>query len=222
VDRRAIEELKIPGIVLMENAAINAAATIRDLVVRQLKRPPRQTKVAIVCGGGNNGGDGYAIARHLHNRGIAVTIAAGKDPAELRGDAAINHAIGAAMGLSIQPATDKGQIEQAAVDWRDADVVVDALLGTGFTGEVRQPQAMLIDQINGADAPTIVAVDTPSGLDCQSGEAASHAVRADLTITFVAEKTGFDVTGVEAYTGRVVVADIGVPPELIGRVQSPG
>ncbi|MFA9480419.1 NAD(P)H-hydrate epimerase [Phycisphaerales bacterium AB-hyl4] len=212
LDRLAIESLGIPGIVLMENAAAGAAAELRA-------RLGRRAKAAILCGGGNNAGDGYAMARHLHNHGHGVTLYALKDPAKLTGDAATNHAICQRMGLPIEQLADAGAIEAAADRWAEADAVVDALLGTGFAGEVREPQATAIRLLNAMSGPTVLAVDVPSGLDCQTGEAAEACVRADVTATFVARKTGFDVAEARRWLGEVVVVGIGAPPELVERVR---
>lgn len=200
VDRLAIEELGIPGIVLMENAARNAAAEALTMM-------PAGGRATILCGGGNNGGDGYAMARLLHNAGRQVTIFAARDPASLTGDAAINAAIARQMGL----------IFTDTPDLHDADILIDALLGTGFGGEVRQPLAGLIEAINAAGRP-VLAVDVPSGLDCDTGKPAAATVRADVTVTFVAEKVGFAAPTAGPYLGRVVVADIGAPASLIDRV----
>lgn len=219
VDRRAVEELGIPGLILMENAAINATALVRDFLVKRRGTGEETARIAIVCGGGNNGGDGYAIARHLHNRGVHVELFAAKDPAQLKGDAAVNHDIVTKMGLPLTVLRENTDIDAAAAQWAKADVVIDAMLGTGFSGEVRQPVATIIDRINELDGPGVVAIDTPSGLDCQTGAAAAATVRADLTITFVARKTGFDEARAEQYTGRVGVADIGAPAALVEQVQ---
>jgi NAD(P)H-hydrate epimerase len=219
VDRRAIEQLGIPGLVLMENAAINAAAILRHLLKGRAGQGGERPRVAIICGGGNNGGDGYAIARHLHNGGLSVELFAAKAPDQLKGDAATNHAICANMRLAITRVDEPGLVDAAAWAWAKADLIVDAMLGTGFSGEVRQPLASIIQRVNALDGPLVVAIDTPSGLDCQSGAPASATVEAGHTITFVAQKVGFTAAGAERYTGQVHVADIGAPPELIEAVQ---
>jgi len=218
VDRRAVEELGIPGIVLMENAAVNAAALIRDTIQRRLGRSRAQATVAIVCGGGNNGGDGYAIARHLHNRGLSVQLFPAKAIESLQGDAAINASICANMDLSLTRVDDTALIDDAARAWAHVDLIVDAMLGTGFAGEVRDPLASIINTLDKLDTP-IVAIDTPSGLDCQTGEPASTTIHARETITFVAHKIGFTNNAAQSHTGAIHVADIGVPPEVIDRVR---
>jgi NAD(P)H-hydrate epimerase len=218
VDRRAIEQLGIPGVVLMENAAINAAALIRDSLLRQTRRRACDLTVAIVCGGGNNGGDGYAVARHLHNRGFNVRLYPAKAIEALKGDAATNAHICQQMNLSITALDEAGALDTAAAAWQQADVLVDALLGTGFTGEVREPIGSIIQRINALDNKRIVAIDAPSGLDCETGDAASSTIMASETITFVANKRGFNEPAAKRYTGQVHVADIGVPPGLIQSV----
>ena len=210
VDRRAIEEYGIPGIVLMENAAKNAATIILDVV-----KPTGA--VAIVCGRGNNGGDGFAIARHLSNAGLAVELFPGCDPGLLTGDAATNHHIAWKMGLTGHRFDTPDSIDAARRILERAEVLVDALLGTGFSGEVRSPLDRAIAAINAArdGGAIVVAVDLPSGLDADTGRPSNAAVRADLTVTFVARKAGFDAPGAADYTGRVYVADIGAPAALI-------
>ncbi|MEX0745612.1 MAG: NAD(P)H-hydrate epimerase [Phycisphaeraceae bacterium] len=216
VDRLAIEQLGIPGLVLMENAALGATQAL----LSRLKPARGRARVAVLCGGGNNGGDGYAMARHLHNAGLAVTVYALKDPAKLTGDAATNHTICQRMGLAIELVLDASAIEATARQWGEAAAVVDALLGTGFAGEVREPMATAIRQVKDLTGPLVLAVDVPSGLDCQTGEVAGATVRADVTVTFVARKTGFDAAGAAAWLGEVVVVGIGVPPELIEQVRA--
>jgi len=217
-DRLASEELHIPGIVLMENAGINATAALLNHLDAQRDLPPQQLRVAVICGGGNNGGDGYVIARHLHNWGATVELFTAVDPDKLSGDAATNHAICVAMGLPPTLVTDKRAATDAARRWGACDALVDALLGTGFRGRVREPMDAVIDAINAVQGPVKLAVDCPSGLDADTGEPSNATVRADLTVTFVSRKRGFDAAGAEAYTGRVVVAEIGTPPGLVERV----
>jgi hydroxyethylthiazole kinase-like uncharacterized protein yjeF len=225
VDRQAVTELGIPSIVLMENAARNCSAVVVDLLRERGKPgaegPPR---ALILCGGGNNGGDGYAMARHLSIAGIEVTVLAATDPAELKADAAVNCEIVKRLGLPLLIATDAQAVRRHEGSFSDADVIVDALLGTGFSGQVRGPVDEMIERCNAAGraGAAVVSVDVPSGLDCQTGEAAQSAVRATVTVTFVARKTGFASPAAQQYLGRVVVADIGVPPALVRRILAGG
>ncbi len=202
IDRRAIEEYDMPGIMLMENAGRNAAEIIKQRY---------SGKIAIFAGPGNNGGDGFVIARHLHNAGYPVRIVLAVDEAKLKGDALINYKIVRQSTIPIESLTEIDDL----LNW--ADVIVDALLGTGFSGQVRSPLAELIGNINAADRP-IVAVDVPSGLDCQTGQPAETTIKADLTITFVAVKSGMVEPSAADYTGQIITADIGVPKELIDQV----
>jgi NAD(P)H-hydrate epimerase len=197
VDRLAIEAFHIPGIVLMENAA-------RSVVDVALQMAPANGTVVIVCGGGNNGGDGFAVGRHLHNRGLGVRIV--NTASDLKGDALINFRIAEAMGIPI------------GRSWRDGELIIDALFGTGLSRPPYEDAAALIGQMNQAGVP-ILAVDLPSGLDCDTGEPLGACVRATRTVTFVAEKTGFANPASRVYTGEVIVGDIGCPRELIERVR---
>lgn len=211
VDRLAVERYKIMGLVLMENAGRSAAAIISDVY-------GQAGRAFICCGPGNNGGDGYVIARHLHNAGWSVRVMVAGDPSRMTHDAGANYAIVEAMGLKTLVAAD-GESQQTAVrSINTSDVVVDALLGTGSQGEVRSPMAELIDAINAVARRAVVAVDVPSGLDCNTGTPSNATIRADLTITFVAAKTGFVAPTAAPYVGRVEVADIGVPRELLAEI----
>jgi NAD(P)H-hydrate epimerase len=209
IDRRAIEEFHIPGIVLMENAARGAAVVAWEMIGRDPRR-----SVLMFCGPGNNGGDGLAAARHLHNRGVNVEMVPVFDPAKLGGDALTNWQIVDAMKLetiSLDNATVALQSEP--------DLVIDALLGTGATGEPRDRIKFAIDLINSEAKCPVLAIDVPSGLDCDSGQPASHTVRASHTCTFVAWKRGFSNPEAAAYLGVVHVADIGAPRKLVHRIE---
>jgi NAD(P)H-hydrate epimerase len=207
VDRRAIEIYGVPGIVLMENAARGAVEVAWEMLER------RAENVTIVCGGGNNGGDGLAIARHLHNRGVNVQLLLAVDPEKYAGDAAINWRIVRAMGIEV------GGVDQAAelLSPFASSLIIDALFGTGLTEAPRGDSQGVIERMNGSEVP-ILAVDLPSGLDCDSGEPLGACVRATKTVTFVAEKVGFANPESRRYTGDIAVADIGCPRELIDEV----
>lgn len=198
IDRRSIEEFHIPGIVLMENAARGASNVATEMLAGV-----RNPSAVIVCGGGNNGGDGLAIARHLRNAGVAVRIVKCWT-GELRGDAKINLDICVAMKLAI--------VEQTP--FADVDLIVDAMFGTGLSRPIDGPLAQRVADINNARRP-ILAIDIPSGLDCDTGRPLGPCVVATRTVTFVAEKTGFASPESHRYLGRVTVTDIGCPRELI-------
>jgi NAD(P)H-hydrate epimerase len=208
IDRRAIEEFCLPGIVLMENAGRGAAELLHGLAPR--------AAVAIVCGKGNNAGDGFVIARHLENLGHAVRLLLAADPADLRGDAAIAWRVAETAGI---PATRLSAATPA--EWEralaGADWIVDALLGTGVTGAPRGAIATAIEAVNAAarGGARVFAVDVPSGLDCDTGQALGPCVRADVTATFVARKVGFDAPAAAPLIGAVHVVSIGVPRALL-------
>ena len=225
-DRIAIDELGIPGHRLMGQAGRAAFEALRE-------RWPQARRIAVLCGTGNNGGDGYVIARHLHNQGAQVRIYAFKEPDALTGDAAVNAGICQRMGMSIVDVSNNTQPPPDwARHWSGANVIVDALLGTGFSGAVREPMTGAIQSLNALARPgsasrktpavTVLAVDVPSGLDCNSGTVSNVAVRADLTVTFVAAKVGFRHADARHTLGAVAVASIGAPPALIERVKNSG
>jgi NAD(P)H-hydrate epimerase len=207
VDRRAIEEYSLPGVVLMENAGRNAAALLESQGIHG--------PVAIVCGKGNNAGDGFVIARHLENRGHAVDVLLACEPQQLTGDAAINHHV-----LEQAGTPQRTMATALHTEWlqalASADWIVDALLGTGTTGAVREPFVTVIAAINDSGRK-VFAVDLPSGIDCDTGQPLRTCVRATLTGTFVARKLGFDAPGADQRTGPVHVLDIGVPAVLLKR-----
>jgi NAD(P)H-hydrate epimerase len=206
VDRRAIEQYHIPGVVLMENAARAATDAACDMLDDECIG-----EVLILCGGGNNGGDGLAVARHLHNRGADVKIALTIDPARYKGDALINWRIISAMGLPAAPATPDLIRRISPV------LQIDAIFGTGLTEAPRDPFPALVAVVERSHVP-ILAIDIPSGLDCDTGQPFGACIRATRTITFVAEKVGFAAPAAQPYLGQVIVGSIGCPKELITQV----
>ncbi len=208
VDRAAIEEFAIPGIVLMENAARGLAAEALSM----LDGLVADAEVVIVCGSGNNGGDGYALARHLHNAGARPVLVALGEPRSGT-DAAANRAICEHMGLRIKAA-------DALAEHAGCRLIVDALFGTGLDRPVTGEPAEVIDWMNQSGRP-VLAADVPSGIDCNTGKPLGLAVRATATVTFVAMKPGFLEPEGRTYAGRVSVADIGAPAELVARLGRP-
>ncbi len=193
------QSLGILGGILMERAGVEMArATLEHFESLDGRR------VLVVAGGGSNGGDGFVIARELHRAGADVAVFATKD--EYEGDPQTN--LEALRNLSMRFVSADGFEEELG----EADLVVDALLGTGFQGEVREKEAGFIEQIN-ASAAAVVAVDVPSGVDGSTGEVWGAAVRADLTVCAHAAKLGCVVSPGYEYSGEVAVVDIGIPPE---------
>jgi NAD(P)H-hydrate epimerase len=217
LDILAIEHVGIPGIVLMENAARSLAQCIH----RSLLNPTR-SHVLVLCGPGNNGGDGFVAARHLRNAGVRVTVVLAAPPDKSKGDAGLNLGIYRRMEGTLVDASDGETRKRVAALANTADVIVDALLGTGSTGAPRGVIAELIKIANGASRARRVAVDIPSGLNADTGEVSEPCFRADATVTFVAPKVGFSAPKAREVLGQVEVADIGVPRELIpGRKEIP-
>jgi NAD(P)H-hydrate epimerase len=209
VDRVAVEEFGFSGLMLMENAGRGVA----DVLCRLGIGGP----VVICCGKGNNAGDGFVVARHLDLRGHPVRVLLWSRPEELTGDAATNYHILAKTDVPIEVFGNQHDEARLARLLEEAAWIVDGLLGTGSHGEPRPPLDRVIDQLNAASAPKM-AIDLPSGLDCDTGRPASHTIRATETCTFVTAKTGFFAAEAAPYVGRVHVLDIGTPRKIIERI----
>jgi NAD(P)H-hydrate epimerase len=194
LDSWAIEQRGIPGIDLMERAAAGLAMRVTELVP--------DGPIAIVCGHGNNGGDGLAAARLLREQGRAVRALLLAEPDAYRGDALTN--------LRLLPDGLPEPFTPAGLD--GAAAIIDAVLGTGFAGEPREPAAGAIAAINAADAH-VIACDVPSGVDASSGAAPGAAVQADGTVTFNAGKPGLWISPGKHLAGELTVVDIGIPQE---------
>lgn len=207
VDRYAMDVLGVSGLVLMENAGRNAAEAIEAFLGNLTDK-----KIAIVAGSGNNGGDGFVIARHLAMRGacVATFLVAPREKIRSGGDSAVNFSILEKLGYSVRPLADQGRVASLAEQLNPFDVVIDAVGGTGIQGSLRGELPLAVEQINLAGKP-VVAVDIPTGLDCDTGQPNGPTVRAKLTITMHARKKGFDHPASRSYTGEVRVVDIGIP-----------
>jgi len=229
LDEAASQEFLVPSILLMENAARHVADVALELV-EDVDRPG----ALIVCGPGNNGGDGLAAARHLHNAGLHVGLLLAGPASACAGDPGVQLAIVSRMGL--RPAEmdlrdPAASLARACEALPRLDLIVDAVLGTGLQRPVIEPLASLLEAMNrragprsdarraSGDAPSarMLAVDVPSGLDADTGEPLGVAVAADVTVTFVGIKPGFLRLESQAWVGEVVVADIGAPRELVER-----
>jgi NAD(P)H-hydrate epimerase len=219
VDRLAMEQLGIPGLLLMEDAGLGAT-----LALLQRFTPARGARapIQVLCGAGNNGGDGWVVARQLLCRGYAVRVVELAPSERLPADAALQRRLALSCGVPAIALGDLDPLRDLPAGLRAAPLVVDALLGTGFRGEVREPLAsvlLLVREAQEATGVPVVALDLPSGLDADDGSAAAVCIRADLTVTFVAPKTGFATPGARQYTGEVVVVPLGTPPDLTERVR---
>ena len=224
IDRRAVEEFGLPGVVLMENAGRGAAELLARL------NPERQ-RVLVLCGPGNNGGDGFVMVRHLQNHGVEVDVwlfaPSQRSPAgtgrlgfhpQLSPDAAVNHEIWLRSGTYlVNIETDHPRMDPR----RYADQItlgrgwiVDALFGTGLTRPLGPPFDEVVAAVNASCRP-VLAVDIPSGLDCDTGEPLGPTIRAMHTATFVAPKAGFLNPNAQPWLGEVHVIDIGAPKKLV-------
>ena len=212
VDRRAFEEYGMPGVVMMENASRGVAAN----AMRMLSWPNQtdEDRVLILCGGGNNAGDGFATARHLQNAGLKVRIATIHPVDAYEGDAAIMLRICKAMEIPVVDASADVPALLGELSGQ-SDLVIDALAGTGVSEPVRAPLTDAIEWVNTKQDAPVLAVDTPSGLDCDTGEPLGMAVRADTTVTFVGVKKGFLQSDARRFTGDIRIVSIGVPRELV-------
>jgi NAD(P)H-hydrate epimerase len=208
IDRKTIEEIGIPGPVLMENAGIRITGAI-------LKRFPRITEenVVIVAGKGNNGGDGFVVARHLFNLGARPNVLLLASKQELKGDAALNLGIAEKIGVEIAEVKKIEEWKKHRIVLFHASVIVDAIFGTGLLKPAEGLYATAIEDINKAQGFK-VAVDIPSGLSSDTHLLIGPAVKADLTVALAAPKIGHVLPPAEEYVGELVISDISIPPFL--------
>ncbi|UCE17813.1 MAG: NAD(P)H-hydrate dehydratase [Gemmatimonadota bacterium] len=206
IDRVTIEEFGIPGLDLMEAAGQGVVNAIEGTFI-----DISHSRVIIFCGKGNNGGDGFVVSRLLTEKEADVeTYLLGKK-SEISGDAKVNLDRAVNIGLNVKEISSLDNINKPL----EADIVVDAILGTGIQGSVRGFPAEVIDLINKFEG-TVVAVDTPSGLNTDTGAVEGPCVRADVTATMGLPKVGLLLFPGKSYVGKLEVVDIGVPPEVIG------
>ena len=203
VDRLMIEEYGIVLIQMMENAGRNLAEQARRMLDGNLSG----RKIVVLCGAGNNGGGGMAAARHLHNRGANVQVKFVGDPARLKDVPAHQWRILQTMALA----------KNGDPDLAQADLIIDALIGYGLSGDPRRATAEWMVQANGSGRP-ILALDTPSGLDATTGIPGSPCIRARNTLTLALPKTGLLVPSARSFVGDLYLADISVPPQLYRRL----
>jgi len=206
LDRISIEKIGIPGVVLMENAGRSVAELIS-------KKYSSDQKVYIFCGPGNNGGDGFVVARHLFNKGYKVKVFLGCPQEKIKGDAAINLKIDSNMGIEIKEITSLSQLPSSEIE-KSQVILVDAILGTGAKGAPRGIFGEMVNLINRSRGNKI-AVDIPTGVDADTGEVAGEAVRANYTVTFGYPKRGMYLYPGMDYVGQIIVADIGMPFNLL-------
>lgn len=209
LDSRAIKELGIPGVVLMENAGLQVLEIIYKILGN-----PKGKKITIFSGKGNNGGDGFVVARHLINAGAEVKTLLFADVPEVTGDAKINLNILQAMGHKVYSVGNPNSVNIVKLALLYTDLVVDAIYGTGFKGEMPEHVGNIIELINESET-TVVSVDIPSGLEASTGKVRGVCVKASKTVTFGQAKLGLLIQDGPRYTGELIVADISIPDSLV-------
>jgi len=215
LDREAVREYRIPGIVLMENASLGVIRSMETKYGRLWGR-----SVLIFCGKGNNGGDGMASARHLANRGAHVQVVLLGEPESLQEDAAANYAICERMKIRIHPVVSPKDFSSVSRWISKADLILDAILGTGIVPPVRGLVEQAVRRINRSGKP-VISVDLPTGLSADSSEIVGEVVHADLTVTFGLPKISLVQYPSLSNAGEVHVADISLPWELVDQAEIP-
>jgi hydroxyethylthiazole kinase-like uncharacterized protein yjeF len=204
IDKKTIEEFGIPGVVLMERAGLAVASRIKEIFGRK--------RVLVVCGSGNNGGDGFVVARYLYKEGWDVKVFLTSKPEDLKGDALLEYKIAAKSGVPISPVEELLTHHSSLITKHS--IFVDALLGTGLGKNVAGTLSEVIRLVNKLNMP-IVSVDIPSGISSDNGQIMGQAVKADYTITFGLPKRGHLLYPGAEHTGKLFVEDIGFPKELL-------
>lgn len=210
LDKIAIEQYGVPSLVLMENAG----RSVTDEILKRIKKV-KSPKVCIICGLGNNAGDGFVIARHLINAGVRTSIFLIGKAAKLKADAAVNYKI---LKKSKHPITETGDTDLCFIRIiQKSDLIVDAIFGVGLNRDIQDPFRSIIEAINQA-GKKVIAVDVPSGLDGSTGKIYGACIKADVTVTFSIAKKGFFKGEGPKYTGKVIVIDIGIPLVLLKEI----
>ena len=207
-DRRTIEEIGIPSLVLMENAGRQVVAAIEAIHGELLEQ-----QVAVLCGRGNNGGDGFVVARTLLQRGVDVSVFLLGRVADVRGDARINLEILGRLGLTVVEIADSQAWELHFSEVSDCALIVDAIFGTGLNAPVSGLIESVIADVN-ASGITVVSIDLPSGLSADSAEPIGESIEADTTVTLGAPKLPLVLPPGETRAGDIVIADIGIPADV--------
>ncbi len=214
IDRSAIEEFGIPGLVLMENAGLAAASLIHENVPDLLEK-----KVVIVCGKGNNGGDGFVIARHLFIDGVKVEILLLTRRKQLKSDARVNADIASKMGVPIHEVTEKNFQAQNHL-LRHCDIIVDALFGTGLSKPAGGFYEKVIKKVN-ASQKYVIAVDIPSGVDSDSGHLIGPHIKANVTAALALLKRSHLLFPAAESMGEIQILDISIPHEAVEKQDIP-
>jgi ADP-dependent NAD(P)H-hydrate dehydratase / NAD(P)H-hydrate epimerase len=214
-DRQTIDEIGIPSMVLMENAGRQVVAALEaayeDLTDRH---------VAVLCGPGNNGGDGFVVARTLHQRGVEVSVFVIATIAAIKGDARLNLEILGRLGLTTVEISDEQSWDLHFSEISQCDLIVDAIFGTGLKSPLAGMLETVAADVNASGIP-VVAVDLPTGLSADHAEPIGECIRAAMTVTLAAPKLPLVLPPGEGLAGNIVVADIGIPPEVLDNLAGP-
>ncbi|TDA66958.1 MAG: NAD(P)H-hydrate dehydratase [Clostridia bacterium] len=210
LDRMTAEQYFLPSLILMENAGLAVVHAIRQ----ELGPDLAGKRIWIFAGKGNNGGDGLVVARHLINAGAEVKIFLLARPEDLRGDAEVNYRVLRAMQATFYPVLEEKDVQRADIALLYADLIVDAIYGTGFKGAALGVPARVIELVNQTGKP-VVAVDLPSGLEADTGKVNGPCVRATRTVTLALPKLGLVLEPGAGYVGQLTVADISIPCALV-------
>lgn len=208
IDERAAKEYGIPSLLLMENAGAACAREALRLGGHKLG------KVVILCGKGNNGGDGFVAARHLMNKGLRPSVFFFQNPSEMKPDPLVNFHILQKMKADLRNFSKKVSLGELQNSLRNSDLIVDALFGTGISRLLDELFRTVVALVNASKRP-VVSVDIPSGLNADTGEVMGVCIRANLTVALGLPKKGFYQRGAKRWTGKVIVADISIPPVLL-------
>ena len=208
IDKKTIEEIGIIGPILMENAGLQ----IHNALIQQFPEPQKE-RIVIIAGKGNNGGDGFVVARHLFNQGCSLKVLLLGSKKELKGDAALNCGIAERIGIDIFEISSTRTWDSYKKHVKQSTLLIDAIFGTGLTKPAAGLYSKVIDEINKAKAFKI-AVDIPSGLSSDTFQIIGPCVKANLTVTLAAPKIAHLLPPAEDYIGKLVTADISIPPYL--------
>src|SRR2546429_2732880 len=214
-DRRTISDIGIPALVLMENAGRQVVAAIEAMYTDLSDR-----RVAVLCGRGNNGGDGFVVARTLVQRGVDVSVFLIGRVADVRGDARANLEILGRLGLTVVEIADSQAWELHFSEVSDCTLIVDAIFGTGLNAPVSGFIESIVADVN-ASGITVVAIDLPSGLSADSPKPIGPSIEAGLTVTLAAPKLPLVLPPAEIRAGDIVIADIGIPGDVLDSLEGP-
>ncbi|HKY21496.1 MAG TPA: NAD(P)H-hydrate dehydratase [Vicinamibacterales bacterium] len=214
-DRQTVDDIGIPSMVLMENAGRQVVAALEaahdDLADKY---------VAVLCGPGNNGGDGFVVARTLHQRGVEVSVFVIGTITSIKGDARLNVEILGRLGLTVVEIADEQAWDLHFSEISQCDLIVDAIFGTGLKSPLAGMMETVAADVNASGLP-VIAIDLPSGLSADHAEPIGECIRATMTVTLAAPKLPLVLPPGESQAGNIVVADIGIPPEVIDNLAGP-